>query len=240
MKNFALLILTSFLMSCSLIAQKWNPTYSNLDYVGNGNSKQMLDLYIPTGLTEPAPLIIHIHGGAFMGGSKGASEQPSFQNLFNHGYICADINYRLSGDSVWPAQLFDCKAAVRFLKAHAVQYNIDTCRIGMIGESAGGHLVSIVGTTGNAPQMEGLHLGNTNVTSRVQAVVDLFGPTNFLEMDGYEPPTCSSANHNAANSPESILLGCALPTCPERVQSANPIYYLDNEDPPFFYFLRRS
>jgi len=104
----------------------------------------------------------------------------------------------------------------------------------MIGESAGGHLVSITGTTGNDPSVEGLHLGSAGVSSRVQAVVDLFGPTDFLQMDGHEGIGCSSANHNAANSPESILLGCALPTCPERVESANPMHYLDADDPQFF------
>jgi acetyl esterase/lipase len=169
-----------------------------------------------------------------MMGSKGTREQSSFVNLYNNGYICADINYRLSRDSVWPAQLYDCKAAVRFLKANAALYNIDTNRIGMIGESAGGHLVSIVGTTWNADTMEGRHLGNTHVSSRVHAVVDLFGPTNFLAMDGHEGIGCASANHNEANSPESILLGCALPTCPERVRSADPITYLDSGDPVYF------
>jgi len=234
MKKIFFLLAICVLSFFYLEAQKWTPTYSNLDYVGNGNTKQMLDLYIPAGVTSATPLIIHIHGGAFMMGGKGVSEQPSFLNLFNNGYICADINYRLSGDSIWPAQIFDCKAAVRFLKAHADQYFIDTCRIGLIGESAGGHLVSMVGTSWNFPELEGLHLGNTNVSSRVQAVVDLFGPTNFLIMDGHEGIGCSSANHNAANSPESILLGCALPTCPERVASADPMAKIDLSDPYFF------
>ena len=229
------LLLLAFI-SCSLLAfnQTLTPTYSDLDYVGNGNTKQMLDLYIPSGVNSPTPLIIHIHGGAFMGGSKGIAEQGSFRTFYNAGYICADINYRLSGDSIWPAQLFDCKTAVRFLKAHADLYHIDTCRIGLIGESAGGHLVSITGTTGNDPSVEGLHLGSAGVSSRVQAVVDLFGPTDFLQMDGHEGIGCTSANHNAANSPESILLGCALPTCPERVESANPMHYLDSDDPQVF------
>ena len=234
MKIQSLLLIT--LISCftAFSQSSLTPSFSNVDYVGNGNTKQMLDIYIPSGVTTPTALIIHIHGGAFMGGSKGTSEQPSFVNLYNNGYICADINYRLSGDSIWPAQLYDCKAAVRFLKTNAALYHIDTCRIGLIGESAGGHLVSITATTGNDPTMEGLHLGSTGVSSRVQAVVDLFGPTDFLQMDGHEGIGCSSANHNAANSPESILLGCALPTCPERVESANPMHYLDPADGRFY------
>jgi acetyl esterase/lipase len=234
MKTQSLLFLVLISSFTAFSQSRLTPSFSNVDYVGNGNTKQMLDIYIPSGVTTPTALIIHIHGGAFMGGSKGTSEQPSFVNLYNNGYICADINYRLSGDSIWPAQLYDCKAAVRFLKTNAALYHIDTCRIGLIGESAGGHLVSITATAGNDPTMEGLHLGSTGVTSRVQAVVDLFGPTDFLQMDGHEGIGCSSANHNAANSPESILLGCALPTCPERVESANPMHYLDPADGRFY------
>jgi len=234
MKTQSLLFLALFSCFTAFSQSSLTPSFSNVDYVGNGNTKQMLDIYIPAGVTSPTALIIHIHGGAFMGGSKGSSEQPSFVNLYNNGYICADINYRLSGDSVWPAQLYDCKAAVRFLKKNAALYHIDTCRIGLIGESAGGHLVTITATAGNDPAMEGLHLGSTGVTSRVQAVVDLFGPTDFLKMDGHEGIGCSSANHNAANSPESILLGCALPTCPDRVESANPMHYLDPADGRFY------
>jgi len=118
-----------------------------------------------------------------MMGSKGSGEQPSFVAFYNNGYICADINYRWSGDTLWPAQIHDCKATVRFLKVHASQYHIDTCKIGVIGESAGGNLVSMLGTTGGVAELEGLHLGSANATSRVQAVVDLFGPINFLTMD---------------------------------------------------------
>lgn len=93
-KNLILIILV--LTVQTLFSQNLTPTYSNVDYVGNGNTKQMLDLYIPSGVTAPTALIIHIHGGAFMMGSKGVAEQPSFVTFFNNGYICADINYRLS------------------------------------------------------------------------------------------------------------------------------------------------
>lgn len=225
---FSLLLTTA--IAVTLYAQ--TPTYSNVDYVGKGSSKQMMDIYVPSGITTPAPLIVHIHGGAFLAGSKG--EVASFKTFYNNGYICADINYRLSSDSVWPAQLYDIRTAIRYLKVNSAQYGIDTNRIGLIGESAGAHLVSILGTTGNYDQMQGFHLGSEGATSKVHAVVDLFGPTNFLVMDGNEGLGCTSANHNAANSPESLLLGCALPNCPDRVASADPMTYLDAADPAFF------
>ncbi len=230
------LFLASLLLfsSCLIHAQKWTPTYSNVDYVGNGNTKQMMDIYIPSGVTTPTATIIHIHGGAFLMGSKGVSEQPSFQTFFNNGYICADINYRLSSDTLWPAQVHDCKAAVRFLKTHAAQYHIDTCKIGVIGESAGGYLVAMLGTTGNVAELEGLHLGSTNATSRVQAVVDLFGPINFLTMDAEALALGFVINTNSATSPESKLMGAPVQTIPDLVTQANPTTYISADDPHFF------
>jgi len=231
-KTLSLIIL--LLAALTVSAQNLTPTYSNVDYVGNGNSKQMLDLYIPAGVTAPTALIIHIHGGAFMMGSKGTGEQPSFVTLFNNGYICADINYRLSGDTLWPAQIHDCKAAVRFLKVHAAQYHIDTCKIGVIGESAGGNLVSMLGTTGGVAELEGLHLGSANATSRVQAVVDLFGPINFLTMDAEALALGFVINTNSATSPESRLMGAPVQTIPELVTLANPTTYISADDAAFF------
>jgi acetyl esterase/lipase len=218
----------------TVCSQNLTPTYSNVDYVGNGNTKQMLDLYIPAGVTTPTALIIHIHGGAFMMGSKGVAEQPSFVTFFNNGYICADINYRLSGDTLWPAQIHDCKAAVRFLKAHAAQYHVDTCRIGVIGESAGGNLASMLGTTGGVAELEGLHLGSIQATSRVQAVVDLFGPINFLTMDAEALALGFVINTNSATSPESKLMGAPVQTIPELVTKANPTTYISADDAAFF------
>ncbi len=233
MKNKLILISLYILAYTYVInAQSITATYSNVDYVGNNNTKQMMDIYIPSNVTSPAPLIVHIHGGAFMMGAKG--DATTFSTFYNNGYVCADLNYRLSGDSLWPAQLYDCKAAIRFLKANASTYHIDTNRIGIIGESAGAYLSVMLGVTGNVKNLEGYHLGNTNVTSKVHAVVDLFGPTNFLLMDGYEAAGCASANHNAANSPESRLLGCALTTCPDLVLAASPMTYLDSTDACFF------
>lgn len=209
-------------------------TYTNLDYAGNGNSKQMLDLYIPSSVTTPSPLIIHIHGGAFLMGSKGSSEIPSFATFYNNGFVCADINYRLSTDSVWPAQVYDCKAAVRYLKANASLYHIDTNKIAVIGESAGGYLVSMLGTTAGVANLEGLHLGNTNVSSRVHAVVDLFGPINFLTMDAEASALGFTITTNSATSPESKLMGAAVQTIPERIALTNPTTYISSDDAAFF------
>jgi len=234
MKNLALITVCMLLAIYGLKAQKWNPTYSNVDYVGNGSSKQMLDIYIPSGVNTPTATIVHIHGGAFLMGSKGVSEQPSFQYLYNNGYICVDINYRYSSDSIWPAQIYDCKAAIRYLKTNANLYHIDTCKIGVIGESAGGYLVAMLGTTAQVPHLEGLHLGNTNVTSRIHAVVDLFGPINFLTMDAEAAALGFTINTNSATSPESRLMGAPVQTIPLLVSQANPTTYITPDDASFF------
>lgn len=232
MKKVILPFLLILLIVLNSKAQTAN--YTNLDYAGNGNSKQMLDLYIPSSVTTPSPLIIHIHGGAFLMGSKGSSEIPSFATFYNNGFVCADINYRLSTDSLWPAQVYDCKAAVRFLKANASLYHIDTNKIAVIGESAGGYLVSMLGTTTGVESLEGLHLGNINVSSRVHAVVDLFGPINFLTMDAEAAVLGFTITTNLATSPESKLMGAAVQTIPQKVALANPTTYISSNDAAFF------
>jgi acetyl esterase/lipase len=217
------------------------PIFSNLDYVGNGNSKQFLDLYIPPGLTHPAPLIIYIHGGGWSGGAKGGA-MDFCDTLFVNGYIVADINYRLSGDSIFPAQIYDCKTAVRWLKSNAHQYQIDTCRVAVTGSSAGGHLASLLGTTAGVDSLENLNLGSIYTTSKVHAVIPFYGPSDFMQMQPHVPLTppdsCTDPiNHLLPTSPESKLLGCTgILNCPDKVSKANPITYIDSNDPPFKLF----
>jgi len=217
-------------------SQTLTPAFSNIDYVGNNNANQKMDLYIPPGLTSPAPVIVFIHGGGWYTGSKGPENVPFFQLNYDSGFICADINYRLSTDSVWPAQIEDCKTAIRFLKANARIYNIDICRIGVIGESAGGHLAAMLGTSAGVKELEGLHQGYTNQSSQVQAVVDLYGPTDFLKEDGFYPASCGTGGFNHEYlSFETTLLGIdLLHSHPALVSTANPITYITSDDANFF------
>ncbi len=234
MNKILLAAIISFYTISYSLAQM--PTFSNVDYVGRNIPRQNMDIYVPAGLTKPAPVIVFIHGGGWSVGSKGAANVPFFQKSYNAGFICADINYRLSGDSVWPAQIEDCKTAIRFLKANARTYNIDTCRFGVIGTSAGGHLCAMLGTTADVVDLEGRHLGYPNVSSRIQAVVDLFGPTDFLKMDGYYAVSCGTSGLlHERNSPETALLNInALSNYPALVATANPITYLTPDDAKFF------
>ena len=235
-KSLLLSIVCLSVITISYSQQVLSPVYSNVYYAGNNNVNQSMDIYIPPGLTSPAPVIVYIHGGGWSSGSKGPVNVPFFQQSFYSGFICADINYRLSGDSIWPAQIEDCKTAIRFLKANSALYNIDTCNFGVMGESAGGHLASMVGTSAGVKALEGFHQGSRNQTSRVKAVVDLYGPTDFLKEDGYYPSSCGTNGliHNYSSFETNLLGVDYLHTHPELVSTANPITYITPDDARFF------
>ncbi len=196
---------------------------TNLAYVPNGTERQKLDLYLPATGTN-LPLIVWVHGGGWMEGSK---ENPPGLHLLVHGFAMASINYRLSQDAIFPAQLVDCKAAIRWLRAHALEHGIDPNHIGVWGASAGGHLAALLGTTGGVKEFDqGENLG---VSSRVQAVCDWFGPTDLTQITN-QP---SDINHAAPDSPEARLLGGPIAQNTTKAQRANPIRYITKDDPPF-------
>jgi len=199
--------------------------HRDLAYVTNGHARQKLDLYLPKQGTN-LPLIINIHGGAFRGGSKEMGVPSDYLAL---GYAVASINYRLSQHAIFPAQIEDCKAAVRWLRAHAAEYHLDPNHFAAWGSSAGGHLAAMLGTTGDVKAFEvGENLG---VSSRVQAVVDYFGPTDFLQMDAHRMP--KGQVHAPADSPESLLIGGPIEENKAKTARANPITYVTKSAPPF-------
>jgi acetyl esterase/lipase len=203
--------------------------HRDLAYVVNGHARQNLDLYVPSD-GQNLPLIIWIHGGAFRMGSKEGLEFDAVPlEYLAQGYAVASINYRLSQHALFPAQIEDCKAAVRWLRAHSEQFNLDAHHFGVWGPSAGGHLAAMLGTAGAVAAFEvGDYLG---VSSRVQAVVDYFGPTDFLQMDAQRLP--DGMLHNPPDSPESQLVGGAIQDHKQRVAQANPITYVTSDAPPF-------
>jgi acetyl esterase/lipase len=186
----------------------------------------LLDLFLPEKGQKPLPLLIWIHGGAWMSGSK---DDPSPALRFTaDGYAVAQVGYRLSQEAKFPAQIHDCKAAVRWLRANAQKYNLDPNRFAAWGGSAGGHLVTLLGTSGGVAGLEG-HVNDLKESSRVQAVVDWFGPTDFLQIGNAE----SDLQHNAPDSPESKLIGRAVLENKDKAAKASPISYVSKEAPPF-------
>ncbi len=201
------------------VVQEMDIVYATVDDV-----EMKLNVYWDPRITEKQPLVVFVHGGGWRRGTKDRPREAI--RLLNHGYTVASISYRLSGVAKFPAQIIDCKAAIRWLRANADQFNYDPGRIGVWGASAGGHLVAMLGTSGNHTDWD---VGeNLEYSSKVQAVVNWFGPTDFMRMNDIP----GKIDHFAADSPESLLIGGPIQEHPEKVKAANPITYIDDEVPP--------
>ncbi|MBC2852187.1 alpha/beta hydrolase [Cetobacterium sp. 8H] len=199
------------------------------------SQRQKLDLYLPNSGNKPYPLIIHIHGGAFFGGNK-YDEQlfPMFSGL-DRGYAVASINYRLSPEAKWPAQINDVKAAIKYLKVNADKYNINPDKIVLWGGSAGGHLSALAGVTPTIKELEDPSLGNPDITPSVAAVVDWFGPIDFLAMDEqWKILGINGEKHSTPDSFESFLMREQITKVPELVSTSNPENYITKDAPVFF------
>jgi acetyl esterase/lipase len=198
----------------------------DIEYAPGGHERQKLDLYLPkeASVDRKRPLIVWVHGGAWLAGSKDRCPAVSFAD---QGYAVASINYRLSQHAIFPAQIEDCKAAIRWLRVNADKYGYDPNRLGVWGASAGGHLVALLGTAGDVQEFDiGPYRG---VSSQVQAVCDFFGPTDFTKMSSF--PT--TMDHDSADSPESRLLGGPVQESKDKALRADPITYVTKDDPPF-------
>ncbi len=204
----------------------------------NQSDAQKLDIFLPTTGDGPFPVIISIHGGGFLGGDKGGVSQ--ILSGLEHGYAIVRINYRFSSEAIFPAALFDAKAAVRFIKANADKYRLDASKVAVQGESAGGNLAAMLGTSGGVADLEDLTMGNADQTSTVQAVIDQFGPINFLTMDAENEASgindllpLPAVQHNPATSPSSKYFGAPVQEVPEIAERNNATNYITPDDPPF-------
>lgn len=206
----------------------------------SAHPRQKLDLLLPPG--PPAPVVLWIHGGGWLGGDKddrkdhpeaaaGAlwryDQVDPAMRLPARGFAVASLNYRYSSIEPFPAQIDDCQAAVRWLRENASALGIRGDRIGAWGASAGGHLAALLATAA------GRFADRDSAAVAVQAAVDYFGPTDFSQMDAEAPPH-SRHVHDAPHSPESRLIGGPVPQHPDRVQRANPIAYISTTSAPLF------
>jgi acetyl esterase/lipase len=206
-----------------LLAQ--TDTTKNIVYAEVADKKLLLDLYLPSGKKDPY-LIVWIHGGAWRSGSK---ESPPM-GMLPYGYALASINYRLSEEAIFPAPIHDIKASIRFLRANAKKYGYRPDKIIIWGSSAGGHLAALVGTTNNDKELEGNIGRNTNESSSVQAIVDFFGPSNFLTILSQSTPHGLSVRIPSL----TLLLGKPVEEVPDIAKKASPVYQVDSTDPPIF------
>jgi acetyl esterase/lipase len=220
-------------------------TITNIFYAGNSSASQSLDLLLPANARLPLPLIVRVHGGGFSSGDKAGEESgTAAKAILAKGYALASVNYRLSGETLFPAGAQDVKAAVRWLRAHAAEYGLDTDHFASWGESAGGFMAVMIGVTGDQTTVfDDDSLGNPGVSSAVAAVVDWYGPTDLATMDSQQtahpPASCPSSwlQHTPASSPEGQWLGGALntPAVSSKLTQANLVAYVATAKAlPFF------
>ena len=204
----------------------------DISYIPNGDEAQRLDLYLPENASEkPLPLVVHIHGGGWKGGSK---YPCSLAVMANRSYVVASIEYRFSQKALFPAQIQDCQAAIRWLRANAKTYNIDPEHVGVVGGSAGGHLSALVATAGGKDAFPKIG-GNDDQSDRVQCVIDIFGPTNFatvIEQAENDKNVRNIFKFNTPSDPYSSLIGVALNEDQARTDAVSPVTYVREDNPP--------
>lgn len=204
--------------------------HRNIDYVGTGNRRQTLDLYYPKGAPagKKLPVVVYIHGGGWMSGSK--QEGKSFASVITQTgkYIVASINYRLIQEALWPAQIHDCKAAIRYLRGNAAKLGLDSDRIAVMGSSAGGHLATLLGTSSGEKDLEGSLGSFVQESSTVRAVINFFGPTNFETFFGKDRDIAEMARSSAPIR----MLGSTDEEIRRNARIASPVHWITRQDPP--------
>ncbi len=186
----------------------------------------LLDLYLPA-LTDRPPLVVYVHGGAWRSGSR--SRMP-LSRLVDHGFAVASVDYRLSPEAKFPAQIHDIKAAIRFLRANETMYGYSANRIAIVGSSAGGHLAALVGVTNRHPQLEGNVGNHLGESSDVQAVVSYYGASNLLTILMQSTPKGLDVRVPALK----LLLGGLPENHEEAARLASPVHHVDVSDPPMY------
>ncbi|WP_206028515.1 alpha/beta hydrolase [Thalassoroseus pseudoceratinae] len=225
----SLCIVPMLLLPCSLTAAEATKpkVVRDIEFAVVDGHSLKLDLHMPSE-TADSPLVVWIHGGGWRNGSK---ERCQVHWLTKHGFTVASISYRLSSKGTFPDQIHDCKAAVRWLRANANKYGFSTARIAVAGSSAGGHLAALLGTTADVEELEGTVGGNLDQSSHVDAIVDYFGPTDFVLRSKTQPDKTTKKN-----APVRLLLGGPVDEKIELARLASPALHVTSDDPPLLIF----
>lgn len=201
-------------------------------YIPDGDDAQRLDLYLPEkGPDKPLPLIVHIHGGGWRAGNKFPCP---FVGMVNRGYAVASVEYRFSQKAVFPAQIQDCQAAIRWLRANSRKYGFDPDHVGVVGGSAGGHLSALVATSGGKHAFPPIG-EHADQSERVQCVVNIFGPANFttvMQQVEDDPNVRNIFKFNTPSDPYSSLIGVSLIDNKSSTESVSPVHYVSKDNPP--------
>ena len=239
-KKIKLLSLVTLLSTSSLVAQLTDKmkdllpagttAYGNIPYAGDTSHFHLLDIYLPANTNEPLPLVVWIHGGAWMLNDKYADMgymKKTVRGFIDSGYALASIDYRYSTTAPFPAQIQDCNQAIQYLYDHAAKYKIDRNNIALIGFSAGGHLASLLGLSANS-NLPSFYQAGIKPVFKIKTVLDFYGPSDLNMLAG---STDTSMNNN--RNPVAILLGAMPLTRPDLGKAASPVTYVDKNDPPF-------
>lgn len=199
--------------------------HGNVHYNNDTLKKHLLDIYLPANAKGKLPLVIFIHGGGWLSNDKYADigyMKKTVAEIVSSGFALASIDYRFSTRAVFPAQIQDCNRAVSFLYDNADKYGFDKKRFAVMGFSAGGHLASLLGLSGNN-NVEKFFMPGTSKAFSFKAVVDFYGPSELILFPGADNE----------KSPEGLLIGAAPLVRPDLAKSASPVTYVDKNDPPF-------
>lgn len=201
----------------------------DVPYANTGNPRHRLDLYLPKHRSQrKLPVVVFLHGGGWMQGDKADGAGRLMPLVRTGQYAGVSAEYRLSGEAPWPAQIHDCKAAIRWVRANAAKYGLDPDCIGVWGESAGGHLALMLGLGNGVQALEGDLGPHQGAGSQVAAVADFFGVTDLPALVG-QP---GGLDRSRPDAPEAKLIGGPLPDNPGKAKAASPLAYVSRNDPP--------
>jgi acetyl esterase/lipase len=206
--------------------------FRNIAYAGQSET-QIMDIYLPDGVKESCPVIVWLHPGGFTMGDK-EMIQPLVAGILRRGFATVSVNYRLAGEARYPAQIFDSKAAVRWIRSAAGKYNFNPNKIIAWGVSAGSTLAALLGTTENIKELEDLSMGNPNQSSKVNAVVSWYGPMSFSTLSEQRIKLGQKPYQVEEASGEFQMMGGSISSFPEKYRSVSAQTYISAKCPPFY------
>jgi acetyl esterase/lipase len=237
MKHISALI-AAILITLTAAAQRPSPVkgifpegtvfHENIPYAQDTVQKHLLDIYLPKNAKPNLPLVVWVHGGAWMMNDKYADMgymRQTVKGFLENGYAFASIDYRHTTTKPFPAQAQDCNQALQWLYDHAAQYGFNKQKIALVGFSAGGHLASLIALAANN-NVKDFYVDEKPATYKLSAVVDFYGPADLIAM-------ASDTLKNTKTEPMTILLGAAVVDRPDLAKHASPVTYIDKNDPPF-------
>lgn len=240
MKKLAILIASCFCINS--FGQQYSKKWADINYADDAKSYHSMDIYLPQVSKASYPVVVYIYGSAwYSNNSKGADMNTIGKALLDAGYAVVVPNHRSSSDTLYPGQINDIKAVIRFVRGNAATYSLDTTFIGISGSSSGGHLASLAATSVGVKEytvdsttmnIEGCVGKYNTFSSKVHAACDWFGPTDLLKMDSCR----GSSAYGEGQSPEETLIGGTKKALRSKFEMLNPITYIDSTDCPFLIF----